>query len=207
MKSRKTFRIGGASKLLLLIFATVAGVTFWILPRFLEPVSVGESVAPHPAEYTDAVVQVYGANVWGLRGRFAIHTWIATKAENAANYTIYQVIGWRLRRHGSVVSISQGPPDKPWFGSEPVLLLDRRGDTVRDLVASVDEAARSYPFSSAYSMWPGPNSNSFTAWVGLQVPALELDLPFKALGKGWMEANYEETLTNLSSDAQVIDRT
>ena len=53
---------------------------------------------PIPSSHRDAVIQVYGANVWGLRGKFAIHTWIALKAPDAATYTIYQVIGWRLRQ-------------------------------------------------------------------------------------------------------------
>jgi hypothetical protein len=43
-------------------------------------------------------------------------------------------------------------------------------------------------------MWPGPNSNSFTAWVGLEVPELELNLPFSAIGKDWMRKNYKVKL-------------
>jgi hypothetical protein len=41
-------------------------------------------------------------------------------------------------------------------------------------------------------MWPGPNSNSFTAWIGLEVPGLDLDLPAKAIGKSWMADAYPE---------------
>ena len=38
-----------------------------------------ESIQPN--QHNDgAVIRVYGADVWGIRGRFAIHTWIATKA-------------------------------------------------------------------------------------------------------------------------------
>ncbi len=175
------------------------GGLFWVVPRFIEPTPVGEPVAPRPADHPAPVVQVYGANVWGVRGRFAMHTWVATKARDAATYTIYQVIGWQLRRYGSVVNISRGQPDQPWFGSQPVLLLDRRGQDAAGLVDRVDAAARSYPFAREYTMWPGPNSKSFPAWVGLQVPELALDLPFKAIGKRWMEANYDETV-GASSD-------
>lgn len=170
------------------------GGLIWVVPRFIEPTPVGAAVAPSPTEHSAPVVQVYGANVWGVRGRYAMHTWIATKAQGAATYTIYQVIGWQLRRYGSVVSISRGQPDKPWFGSAPVLLLDRRGDAADGLIDRIDAAARSYPFAREYTMWPGPNSNSFTAWVGLQVPELAMNLPFKAIGKNWMEANYETAL-------------
>ncbi len=170
------------------------GGLIWVVPRFIEPTPVGEAVAPSPTDHRAPVVQVYGANVWGVRGRYAMHTWIATKAQDAATYTIYQVIGWQLRRRGSVVNISRGRPDQPWFGSAPVLLLDRRGADADGLIDRIDAAARSYPFAREYTMWPGPNSNSFTAWVGLQVPELAMDLPFKAIGKRWMEANYEAAL-------------
>jgi hypothetical protein len=158
----------------------------------LKPKSVGPASAPDPALHPDAVVQVYGADVWGVRGRFAIHTWIAVKGVNAERYTKYQVIGWRQRRGLPVVSISNDDPDGNWFGSEPVLLLDHRGAAAEDLIDGVHAAALSYPFADEYVMWPGPNSNSFTAWIGLEVPGLDLDLPAKAIGKSWMADAYPE---------------
>jgi hypothetical protein len=35
-------------------------------------------------------------------------------------------------------------------------------------------------------MWPGPNSNTFTAWVARAVPELEVDLPPTAIGKDYL---------------------
>jgi hypothetical protein len=35
-------------------------------------------------------------------------------------------------------------------------------------------------------MYPGPNSNTFTAWVGRLVPELKLDLPPTAIGKDYL---------------------
>ncbi len=115
---------------------TLGAIGLATLSRALEPKSVGVAVAPRADEHPDAVVQVYGADVWGLRGRFAIHTWIVTKAANADRYTRYQVIGWRLRRGLPVVSITNDRPDGDWFGSAPVLLLDRRGAEAEHLVES-----------------------------------------------------------------------
>ena len=156
----------------------------------LEPTPYGAAVAPDPDNHSEPVIQVYGANVWGLRGRFAIHTWIATKPRNASTYTIYQVIGWRLRRAGTVLSISEGDPARPWFGSEPILLHELRGPEADGLINRVGAAAKSYPFWGEYTMWPGPNSNSFIAWVALEVPELGLKLPAKAIGQSWMQQNY-----------------
>ena len=35
-------------------------------------------------------------------------------------------------------------------------------------------------------MYPGPNSNTFTAWVGRLIPELKLDLPPTAIGKDYL---------------------
>tara|TARA_B100000676_G_C18065615_1_gene840775 strand:+ start:494 stop:1036 length:543 start_codon:yes stop_codon:yes gene_type:complete len=161
--------------------------------RLLEPIPVGDAVAPDPRTTEEAVVQVYGADVRGFRGFFAIHTWVATKARDAETYTIYQVIGWHLRRHGTVLSITEGRPDRPWFRSPPKLLFERRGGDAAELVSAIHEAALSYPHQNEYTMWPGPNSNSFTAWIGLRVPELGLQLPAKAIGKSWMQNNLPDS--------------
>jgi len=44
-----------------------------------------------------------------------------------------------------------------------------------------------YPWKTTYKAFPGPNSNTFTAWIAKQVPELELDLPFSAIGSGYVE--------------------
>lgn len=168
----------------------LAIVSLWATSRALEPTPVGDAIAPDPHTHTEAVIQVYGANVWGFRGRFAIHTWVATKEAYATDYQIFQVIGWRLRRGNSVVSVSGGDPAKPWFGSPAMLLHDLRGPEAEVLIDRVHHAASSYPFAHEYSMWPGPNSNSFVAWIGLEVPALNLRLPSKAIGQAWMHSEH-----------------
>jgi hypothetical protein len=182
------------ARLVMFTIATLAlgALGLAAVSRALEPVSVGVAGAPAPAQHPEAVIQVYGANVWGVRGRFAIHTWVVTKAAHAQRYTRYQVIGWRLRHDASVVSISHDNPDGDWFGSKPVLLLDRRGSDAAALIDAIHEAALRYPCADQYVMWPGPNSNSFTAWIALEVPALGLVLPAKAVGKSWMIENYAQ---------------
>ena len=118
----------------------------------------------------------------------------AHKAANADRYRKYQVIGWRQRRGQSVVSITSDRPDGDWFGSKPVLLLDKRGSEAEGLIDSVHDAALSYPYADEYVMYPGPNSNSFLAWIALEVPELNLELPTKAIGKSWMVDAYPKLL-------------
>lgn len=142
-------------------------------------------IAPDPGITKEAVLQVYGASAWGWRGWFAIHTWIAAKPANAPSYTVYEVVGWRQRRGLPVVRIEQDLPDRHWYGERPRLIKEFRGDGVNRLIASVDQAARQYPWPDTYTAFPGPNSNTFTAWIGRQVPGLELDLPVSAIGSGY----------------------
>lgn len=167
-----------------------AAASLWVTSWALEPEPHGVAFAPDPAAHPEPLIQVYGADVWGWRGNFAIHTWIATKAQDARAYRIYQVIGWRLRRNGTAVSIGPGDPDRQWFGSPAILLHELRGDDAGELIDEIHDAALRYPFAREYTMWPGPNSNSFTAWIALEVPGLGLELPVKALGRGWMKQNY-----------------
>lgn len=142
-------------------------------------------IAPDPAETREAVLHVYGADTWGWRGWFAIHTWIAAKRTGEEAYTIYEVIGWRASRGIPVVRVARDLPDRHWFGARPRLLKEHRGVGVDTLIDAVERAVRDYPWQTEYKAFPGPNSNTFIAWVGRQVPELGLDLPFSAIGSGY----------------------
>lgn len=142
-------------------------------------------IAPDPAVTSEAVLHIYGADAWSWRGWFAIHTWIAAKRTGDSEYTVYDVIGWRGRYGSQVLGITQDIPDRHWYGAKPRLLKAHRGEGVEALIDAVDKAARDYPWKDTYKVFPGPNSNTFTAWVVMQVPELELDLPFSAIGSGY----------------------
>jgi hypothetical protein len=140
---------------------------------------------PDPQVVREAVVQVYGARAMGFKGVFGVHTWIATKASNAPDWTVYEVVGWRLRWTDSAVVIRSREPDT-WFGAQGELYAEKRGPEVDDLIRRIDQAARTYPYAGSYTVWPGPNSNTFTAWIGRAVPELEIDLPATAIGKDYL---------------------
>jgi hypothetical protein len=144
-------------------------------------------ILPDPKTSREAVLSVLGANAWSWRGWFAIHTWIATKKTGEDAYTIYDVVGWRGHHGNSVLGIHKGIGDRYWYGSKPELIQLKRGEGVDALIDKVDKAARAYPWKYEYKAFPGPNSNTFTAWVSLQVSELGMDLPFTAIGRGYAD--------------------
>ena len=143
-------------------------------------------IAPDPAFTPEAVIQVYAARAFNWRGILAVHTWIATKPTDADHYTVHQVIGWRRGNGRSVVTSVADLPDRRWYDAEPKLLLDLRGPRAADLIPEIEAAVARYPHARDYTLWPGPNSNTFTAYVGREVPGLELELPVTAIGKDYL---------------------
>ncbi len=143
-------------------------------------------IAPDPAIHKEAIVQVYAARAFSWRGAFGVHTWIATKPTNGSEFTVYEVMGWRVRHGGDALVVSKRPADGRWFGNAPEILADVRGEGVDALVEKIDATAKAYPHRDTYHVWPGPNSNTFTAFVAREIPELELDLPPTAIGKDFI---------------------
>ena len=167
--------------LAILTAGRVSGGEWWNASR--EPIGL----APDPAQHPEAIVQVYAARAYSWRGAFGVHTWISVKPHGADGYTVYEVIGWRVRRGDPALVIHNDAPDRHWYGNPPTLVADLRGDGVDDVIRRIDAAARAYPYRDTYAVWPGPNSNTFTAWVARAAPELKLDLPATAIGKDWLD--------------------
>src|SRR5688572_13855259 len=142
--------------------------------------------APDPATTPEAVVQVYSARAWSWLGWFGVHTWIAVKPSNAGKFTVHEVIGWRLRRRGTVVVTHERAADGYWYGNRPELLGDIRGPGVDEIIGRIEAAVKDYPYPDRYHVWPGPNSNTFTAFILRRVPELRADLPPTAIGKDYL---------------------
>lgn len=62
------------------------------------------------------------------------------------------------------------------------------------LIDRIETAVAAYPYPNEYRVWPGPNSNTFVAFVARQVPELGLELPPTAIGKDY------------PTDGQILDR-
>ena len=141
--------------------------------------------APLQDAYDEAVVKVYAARTWGKKGIIAVHTWIMTRRRGETHYNRHEIVGWKLRWSDSALRSGHWDTndDPNWFGNEATLLVEHRGEGVEEMIGRIDAAIENYPYKSQYRIWPGPNSNTFTAYLGLAVPELHLDLPSTAIGK------------------------
>jgi len=143
-------------------------------------------LAPDPAKTPEAVVQVYSARAVSWRGWFGVHTWVATKRTNEPQFTVHEVVGWRLARTGTTLVTSHRPPDGRWYGNAPELLGDVRGPGVDALIDRIEAAVNEYPDFDRYHIWPGPNSNTFVKAALDSVPELRAVLPPTAIGKDYV---------------------
>jgi Protein of unknown function (DUF3750) len=125
-------------------------------------------------------VLLFAARTGGWRSIFAVHTWIVVKPANAAAYTRYDVMGF-----GQPVRINLHDPDAYWFGERPQLVADIRGERAATAIPEIEAAVKTYAYSGygSYRVWPGPNSNTFTATVLRAAPELDIATPPEAVGR------------------------
>ena len=140
-------------------------------------------IVPDPVIYRDtAIVQVLGAPTYGWRGYVAIHPWLIYKRAGQSEYTRFEVIG--LGR-SNVVRRNHAGADSLWYGARPEVLVAYQGLPAQAMIDDIERAIGTYPYAQSYKSYPGPNSNTFLAHIGREVPELNLDLPPTAIGKDY----------------------
>ncbi|QIB36346.1 DUF3750 domain-containing protein [Ancylobacter pratisalsi] len=144
---------------------------------------------PVAEAHPKAMVRVYAARVGRWRGIFAVHTWILLKEAGASSYERFDKVGW-----GTPLRRNSYPPDGRWYGNDPEVVAELKGEEASRLIPDLRAAIEAYPYSHSgdYQVWPGPNSNSFIAFVLGRVPEMGATLPPTAIGKdfpvegGWI---------------------
>jgi hypothetical protein len=155
---------------------------------------------PPPRARPEAMVHVYAARTGRWKGVFADHCWIVIKEKGAGSYTRYDKVAW-----GRPVKINNWAPDARWYGHMPRLVGAVEGPAAEALIPRIREAVASYPHgrSGDYSVWPGPNSNSFVAYVLSAVPEAGIALPPTAIGKDWRDGWQPVGLTPSGTGVQL----
>jgi hypothetical protein len=136
---------------------------------------------PAAAGHKPAMVRVFAARTGRWKGIFAVHSWIVVK-EKGGDYQRFDKVGW-----GSPVRINAYPPDARWYSNDYNVVFAADGAAAEKLIPAIRAGVRKYPFSRRgdYRIWPGPNSNTFTACVLASVPGMQASLPPTAIGKDY----------------------
>ena len=142
---------------------------------------------PEARDFQPARVVIFTGTTGAWKGIFSVHSWVVLKPAGAKQWTRYDVVGW-----GNPVRTNGWPADGRWYGNMPVAIADVSGAQAEKLIPRIEAAVEAYKFNRAgdYRIWPGPNSNSFTAAILRAVPELGVALPPNAVGRDFRDGIY-----------------
>jgi len=137
-------------------------------------------ILPAAAASQSAAVYVMAARTGGLKGAISKHSWIVMKKPHAQRYDRYDVVGW-----GKPVRHNAYPADGRWYSNRPEFVFAANGREAARLIPEIENAIRHYRWRARgdYTLWPGPNSNTFVASIIRAVPGFDALLPPTAIGK------------------------
>lgn len=137
-------------------------------------------ILPQTVPKNEAAIYVLTARTGGLKGAFATHSWLVLKPLGSSSYDRYDVVGW-----GNPVRKNAYDADGRWYSNKPVINHQVVGVKAEKLLPQVEQAIATYRWRERgdYTLWPGPNSNTFVASVLRQVPNLAASTPGTAVGR------------------------
>ena len=135
-------------------------------------------------------VQIFSAKTFGTKGILAHHTWISFIEKGEKEYTVAHVIGWRAYHGADAVVVVKDIPDRKWFGNEAQMIAEIEGEKAKAAIPQIKKLIKEYPISTSYTVWPGPNSNTFIAYIIRRVDELTVELPPEAVGKDYLLTDY-----------------
>ncbi|GJD89579.1 hypothetical protein BHAOGJBA_3108 [Methylobacterium hispanicum] len=135
---------------------------------------------PEPRAHRPALVRVFSARTVSWRGILATHAWIVVKEEGAGTYSRFDYTAW-----GRPIWVDRFVPDGRWFGSVPETVVGLDGAEAAAAIPRIRAVIAGYRYAAPgdYTVWPGPNSNTFVAAVMAAVPGIRAGLPATAIGK------------------------
>jgi Protein of unknown function (DUF3750) len=139
-----------------------------------------------PQATDQAMICLYGARAGRWQTNFSLHTWIACKKKNEGKFTLYQVVRDQNPITGKYLVTDYGKEQDQWQGYPAYLLFYMAGEEAERLIPKVEQAIAAYPYQGTYHVWPGPNCNTFTAYIARAIPELGMTLPPHAIGKNFL---------------------
>jgi hypothetical protein len=119
-----------------------------------------------------------------LIGFIAVHYWFVVydEAGPCHRWEVWQTANAGGRSIGHVHCDLKAPDDG--VGGGPSRVAAEFAGVEAQRIAKVLENADAYPWTLRYRYWPGPNSNSFVAWV-LRQAGIKYAPHWRGLGWRW----------------------
>jgi hypothetical protein len=136
---------------------------------------------------SECVVQLRYASLPYIFGVLADHYWFVMFDETSGACHRWEV--WQTKNAGGYsvghVHCDLKAPDADVGGGPSRIAAEWRGAEARALRRVLERPA-AYPHCQRYRYWPGPNSNTFAAWV-LRQAGIEFRLHRRAIGRKYQE--------------------
>ena len=136
-----------------------------------------------PAE--ESIVRLYSAPLPKILGRLRFIAGSGCGQRGESEWQRWEV--WQAKNAGGVswgyIHKNLKAIDRGVGGGKANLLFEWRGETAERIIAIVRQP-ESYPFLNRYLAFPGPNSNTYVAWV-LRRAEVAHRLSRFALGRGF----------------------
>jgi hypothetical protein len=117
-------------------------------------------------------------------GAIAEHYWFVVFDSRTGDCERWEV--WQTKDAGGRsfghVHCNLKEPGAGVGGGPARISAEWRGEEAAKIQAVLNKTEDLYPHRDRYLPWPGPNSNTFVAWV-LREAGIAFALPWKALGK------------------------
>jgi Protein of unknown function (DUF3750) len=142
---------------------------------------------PQAGHSQPATVMILSTRTGRWKSIFAEHMSIVMKPKGALTWTRYDVVGW-----GTPVRKNAYAADALWYGNTPRIVYRLDGEAAETLIPKIATAVQRYPHQQrgSYTVWPGPNSNTFVAWVVRNTIGFDTELPPVAVGKDWLGTGF-----------------
>ncbi len=126
---------------------------------------------------------------------FAVHTWVVLESPELG-VKRYEIHKFFNNKTGNYLYVNAQAPNegmsifmipkkfysKNRFKSRCIFKLT--GLQAKNVIENIENNISKYPYLNKYSLYPGPNSNTFTRWVlDLNITTKDLNLPFNAFGR------------------------
>lgn len=129
---------------------------------------------------------------------FAIHTWVVINSPEYGTERI-EIHSIRNKYTNNFLYTNRKAPGEGtslfavpglWYGKakyKAILIYHEDGDTTKENVLLIHSSVNKYPSINKYVLTPGPNSNTFMAWVVKNfLNDRNIKLPFNAFGRNFV---------------------